>query len=395
MARANSPKLEAAIVAREVAREDRKQARAGLLPTLNYEDQYLYTQGNETPSGRFIANNAVHEYLSQGLVHAPIVDLGRLADYHRTIAAEAVAAAQADVAARGLNATVVESYYAFVVAQRKVQTAQQGVIEAQRFLNNSRALEKAGEVAHVDTIRAELQFEQRQRDVADAQVSLLRARSELAVLIFPQYRENFVVVDDLDTLTPLPSEDQIRQLAFATSPDLRAATAGLSEAQHAVGVARAGYLPTIALDYFYGIDASRFATRTGRIPNLGYAATATFMLPVWNWGTTGSKVHQADLRRQQAQVELSAAQRTLQADVRELYAEADVARGAVATLRHSADLAAQNLRLVNLRYQAGESTVLEVVDAQNSLIQARNALDDGEVRYRTAIANLQTVAGSF
>jgi outer membrane protein TolC len=48
-----------------------------------------------------------------------------------------------------------------------------------------------------------------------------------------------------------------------------------------------------------------------------------------------------------------------------------------------------------LRYQAGEATALEIVDAQNTLITARNNYDDGEVRYRVAIANLQTLTGSL
>ncbi len=64
-------------------------------------------------------------------------------------------------------------------------------------------------------------------------------------------------------------------------------------------------------------------------------------------------------------------------------------------LRNSADLASESLRLTNLRYQGGEATALEVVDAQNALTQARNAYDDGEARYRLAIATLQTLTGSF
>ena len=64
-------------------------------------------------------------------------------------------------------------------------------------------------------------------------------------------------------------------------------------------------------------------------------------------------------------------------------------------LRQSADLATENLRLNTLRYQAGEATILELVDAQNTLNQARNAYDDGLARYRVALANLQTLTGTF
>ena len=59
------------------------------------------------------------------------------------------------------------------------------------------------------------------------------------------------------------------------------------------------------------------------------------------------------------------------------------------------ELAAENLRLTLLRYQAGESTILELVDAQTLQIQSRNSYDDGLVRYRMALANLQTLTGAF
>jgi outer membrane protein len=77
------------------------------------------------------------------------------------------------------------------------------------------------------------------------------------------------------------------------------------------------------------------------------------------------------------------------------YNEATVARSAVESSRRTADLAAESLRLTNLRYQAGESTALEVVDAQNTLTTARNAYDDSQVRYRVDLANLQTLTGNF
>jgi outer membrane protein TolC len=106
-------------------------------------------------------------------------------------------------------------------------------------------------------------------------------------------------------------------------------------------------------------------------------------------------VVQADLRRKQAQRELSLAQRKLQADMRELYADAQASRSELDLLKNSAELAAESLRLTNLRYQGGEATVLEVVDAQNTLTQARDAYNDGVVRYRAALANLQTLTGTM
>src|SRR5258707_4707683 len=150
------------------------------------------------------------------------------------------------------------------------------------------------------------------------------------------------------------------------------------------------------MDYFYGIDASHFAANgPDGTRNLGYAATATLNIPIWNWGATHSKIVQADLKRKQAQRELSLAQRKLLADIGTAHAQADAAHPELELLKTSAELAAESLRLITLRYQGGESTVLEVVDAQNTLTQARNGYNDGVVRYRTALANLQTLTGTM
>src|SRR5579862_3604503 len=67
-ARKNNPEYRAALSAYASAKEDRVQGRAALLPGVNYNAGYLYTEGNGTASGRFIAANGVHEYLSQGNV---------------------------------------------------------------------------------------------------------------------------------------------------------------------------------------------------------------------------------------------------------------------------------------------------------------------------------------
>ena len=104
--------------------------------------------------------------------------------------------------------------------------------------------------------------------------------------------------------------NELQDMAAKNNPELQAAFAALAVANKEVGVARAGYLPSLSVGMFYGIDANQFAKRApDGMQNLGYAGTATLNIPVWNWGATQSKVRQAELQRHQAQVELSAAQR--------------------------------------------------------------------------------------
>jgi outer membrane protein TolC len=394
LARKNSVDFQAALTDQGVAHQDKVQARAGLLPSVSYNNQILYTQGNGTPTVRFVANNAVHEYISQGNVHEMFAYSG-VADYRRSGALEAVARAKAEIATRGLVVAVVQAYYGLLAAQRKYATNQAAAAESERFLKISQQLENGGEVAHSDVIKAQIQYQASQRDLREAQLAMDKSRLDLAVLLFPNFNENFTVVDDLDLAPPLPNFEEFVKAAQVKNPELRASTASLQAAQFEVSSARAAYFPNITLDYWYGIDATHFAVKTDGVNNLGYSASATLNIPIWNWGATHSKVVQADLKRKQSERELSLAQRKLLAAIRNSFAEAQASLSELDLLKSSADLAAESLKLTTLRYQGGEATVLEVVDAQNTLNQSRNAYSDGVVRYRAALAGLQTLTGTM
>ena len=403
-ARSNSVAFQAALTEQGLSQQDNVQARAALLPGVTYNNSFIYTQGNGTTVSRFIANNGVHEYLSQGNVHQAL-GVSLVADYRRAGALASVARAKAEIAARGLVVAVVQNFYGLIDTQSKYANVQRAAAEAERFLQLSQKLENGGEVAHSDVIKAQIQYDDRQRDLREAKLAMDKSRLDLAVLLFPDFNENFTVVDEAQ-VPPLISFEEFVHAAESKNPEVRAATAALQASRYEHSSARGGYLPTLLLDYFYGIDAKNFATHfvnldpsigpaPARLPNLGYSVVATLNIPIWNWGATHSKVVQADLRQKQAARELSLTQRKLLADMRSLYGEAEAARSELELLQSSADLAAESLRLINLRYQGGEATVLEVVDAQNTLTQARNAFSDGQLRYRNALANLQTLTGTM
>lgn len=410
-ARQYGTQIQSANIAAELAKEDRVQARAGALPSVNGLNQFIYTEGNGTPSGVFVANDGVHVYNEQLQAHEEVLALVRRGEIRLAAAAEGVARAKADVAARGLNATVIQDYYAIASAQRKMANAQSSAVEAQKFLDITQKQEHGGEAAHADVIKAQLQAEQRKRDVQDAGLAAEKAKIALAVLIFPRLDLNYSIVDDLSNAAALPPLPEATAQAAVNNADVRAAHAGVTEARLGVTVARYAYLPSFALDVFYGIDANQFAANsnsaedTGRstlphfeVPyrqNLGYVAQATLNIPLWSWGSIHSKVKQAELKERQAELDLTLAQKQMEAEVAAAYREAQTALSQVGSLRTSSDLSTENLRLTLLRYQAGEATAFEVVDAQSTLSQARNAYDDGLLRYRTALANLQTLTGSY
>ena len=189
-ARKYGAQIQTATIAAEIAHEDKRQAKAAALPSLNALNQFIYTEGNGTPSGVFIANDGVHVYNEQAVVHQELFSVVRRGEIRRAAAAEAVARAKADVAARGLNATVVQDYYAIASAERRLKNAKLTLSESERFLEITQKQEHGGEVAHSDVIKAQLGVQQHQRDVEDAQLAVEKAKVAMGVLILPMCNRN-------------------------------------------------------------------------------------------------------------------------------------------------------------------------------------------------------------
>ncbi len=405
LAERNDPAVLAATGDAAAANEDRRQARAALYPALSGRSEYLGTQGNgKLSESRFVTNDGVHVYRDWAVVHQDLSP-GALSGsgIQRASAAQSLARAKLEVARRGLAATVTKNYYALIVAQRKYATAQTALDQARRSLAISQDLERGREVAHSDVIRSELLENSQQQALQESKLSMENARLDLAVLLFRDFDEDFSLVDDLDVAPVLPSLDEAENMASRANPALAAAIETLRGTRLDVKIARQAFLPTLTVDAVYGIEANAFALHStvaaakadGPLPNLGYFITASLNVPVWDWGVRRSKLKQSEIKHEEAEADLSAAQRTLVRNLRGFYDEAQLARDQIDLLRRGVDLASEGLRLNTLRYQAGEAPIVDLVDAQASAIQARNAYDDGMVRYRLAVASLQTITGTF
>ena len=415
-AQASDPAFAAAQATRKSAALDRSIAVGGLLPTARLNSQDIYTQPNGiytegdagealAPLPRFVANDSrPWEYMAQGVVDETL-SVGGAAAVRRANAVAAQAAAEQEIARRGLVAGVTAMFYTSLAADAKVAVARQALAESANFTKITEEREQAREAAHADAVKAQLEEQTRKREFEDVELEAEKARLELGVLLFPDPRTPYTLSAP-PAVPPLASREDIDAAAAKNNPELKSALAALSASQADVLAARGAYLPDARFNITYGIDANNFGVNGPFVidaqhpngtqaRNLGYSTSVTVNLPVWDWLATEHKVKQSEIRRQVAQVTLTNTQRQLIARLDEAYSEAAAARDQLASLEQSVTTAAESLRLTRLAYQGGEATVLEAVDAENSYVIAENAREDGRVRYETALANLQTLTGTM
>jgi outer membrane protein TolC len=411
LAQASEPAYVAANAASQSANLDRSIARAGLLPNARFYGQGLYTQPNGisnegdagelfAPLPRFVSNDArPREYIAQGVVDETF-SLAGTAALHRADADAAMARAEQEIARRGLVVAVTGLFYASLAADNKLTVAGQAAQEASSFTRLTVEREQARDAAHADVLKAQLTEQQRDRDLEDAQVAAEKARLDLGVLLFSDPRAQYTLSAP-QAAPPLPSQTDAEQAAARNNPELKSALASLSASNADVQAAWGALLPTVGLNVTYGIDANQFAVNGPLTPdgikarNLGYSTSVTVNLPLWDWLASENKVKQSEIRRGAAQVALSTTQRQLIARLEEAYSEAKAAGDQLASLDRSVSDAAESLRLTKLRYESGEATVLEVVDAENTYVSTEDAREDGRVRYETARAALETMTGTM
>jgi outer membrane protein TolC len=402
-ARTNQPVFAAAVAANRNAVLDRSIARSTLLPSVVYHNQYIYTQPFHGPPGstsaipgapRFIANNSVHEYVSQGSV-TETIGLHQLNAISRASTSVAVTTAELEIATRGLNAAVVGLFYSSLASERKLAVAQRAATEAAGLTTLTQQREAAREVARADVVKAQLTQQQRERDLLDARLLAEKSRLDLGVLLFPDPRSPYSLSAPATPAAP-PARADVEAALARRNPELQSALATSHLADLTLTAARLAYLPDLVLNYSYGIDAVQFAARApDGAKYLGYSATATLDIPIWDWFITPNRIRQSRNNRDTARAVLSNTQRRLIAQLEEFYNEAVAAHAQLRSLDESVATATESLRLTRLRYTAGEATVLEVVDAQNSLTLSELTREDGIVRYQAALANLQLLTGTL
>lgn len=162
----------------------------------------------------------------------------------------------------------------------------------------------------------------------------------------------------------LPSELLLRR------PDVVAAEQGLVAANARIGQARAAYFPSFTLTGSLGQESSTLGDLLSSGAGV-FRAALGLVQPIWNAGRTRREVEGATARQHQALAAYLRAVQSAYADVEDALIARSTGTGEREALERQTEALARALHLSQLRYDAGESSYLEVLDAQRGLFRAQ------------------------
>ncbi len=331
-----------------------RQARSAVFPTLTANGTYTRLDGDRVVAGR-IAQGV--DSLSANLnLTVPIVVFPRWGALRRADDAADVTRAQESAVARDVLLGTARAYLNVLLQRRAVEIATRSRDVSKTHRDYSAIREQGGLGSKLDVVRAAQEVEGTESQLAQANLSLLRAQEALGIALGLDH-----AVDARDE--PSFELDDKRARARA---DLEAQKKALWAAERGGTDAYRDYIPTLVGSFqpFYQNPP------TLTLPETGWQAQLVLQIPLFDGGLRYGQQREREAVIEQAKARLEDLSRRATTEVRMSRAAVGQAETVLARAREAARLAQEAARLSQIAYEAGAATNLELVDADR---RARDA----------------------
>jgi len=299
---------------------------------------------------------------------------------------EDAAKASYDNARRAIRFGVAQAFYGVAALTKAFNVAERLLEIAQRQEKDAQVRFKAGTIAKVGLLRAEIDRAKAEQDLKRAQNALQSGRLTLAVLL--DRPADFDVVEPPEPVTTLdPKELEAR--ALRDRKDVQAARAQVGVARAGRNTAIAGYLPNVNAFGRYAI-----ANAAGFTGNDYWLGGLALSWNIFDGGLRESNLRTGNARIDEADAALLKAEAGAKDDVRQSLLDLDSARANAEKSKEQRDLAAENQRLVDVSYRAGASTAIEQADATAQLRNAEFGLQVDAFNAQVSVLHVQLAAGA-
>jgi cobalt-zinc-cadmium efflux system outer membrane protein len=288
-----------------------------------------------------------------------------------------------DVLMRDLAAEVRDAYAQVLFANEELYQSKINLESAQALLTATRKRLRAGEVPRVEELRADVEASRAQREVEAATARLQSSRASLNVLLGrPAQTPIALAALTAGRERGLPATTTLVELALARRVELRQAELAIRRETLQRRVAQSALWTGTEVSFLGGAVS-------GMQP--GFTANLTLPIPLYR---QQGEIAEAEANRARAEARRDALRNRITLEVEQAYRDAEVDARQVAAFRSTylpqAERLADNARR---RFQAGEGSGLEVIEARRALREARAEYQQALLASRQAIARLERAVG--
>lgn len=281
-----------------------------------------------------------------------------------------------------------QAYHDAIAARAAEQVAEEAEAAFARHLRDTEILAKEGALTDYEVMRARTEVAARAADVAAARAQVERADIGIRrVLGLPPGQPVQCGPAGQAPPAPAPGTD-FGAIARAQRPEVHALRDALAAAEAQRRGVIGKYLPQASTTVTWvEVDGGGQSNPDGWQVNVGAR---------WDLYMGGQRRHERAAARARAEGlrhELAELERGVAHDVDLALARLSEAQAAVRARRENAELAAESVRLADIRYREGIGTQTEIIDAELERARARSGLVFALRDYHVALAALERAAG--
>jgi outer membrane protein TolC len=278
---------------------------------------------------------------------------------------------------------VQQAYFGLLAAYRLRDVADETVTQNQKHLDLAQGRFDVGLAPKFDVTQAEVQLASAELNRVTARNNVELGRETLRNALGLSQPLDFDIVDVLEQPTLEIDEREALELAYANRPELASIRAQEEAARQQVAALQRNYLPMVTGNAGYNWTGSEYPLQSSW--NIG----ASVNLSVFNGGLTTAQVGEAKANLENLLANEQAIRQNVTLDVRQAILNLRQATESIRVANKGLEQARENLALAEGRYQTGVGSIIEVTDAEQSLVSAEASVVQALVNYRTALASLE------
>ncbi len=292
------------------------------------------------------------------------------------------------------------TFYLILLNTELVNVREQSVKLLAQQLEEEKSRLKAGTVTEFNVLRADVELANARPHLIRAQNALRLARETLVKLLAieePGSRSDFTAINFSGTLEPKEAKwamDAALRTALKMRPEVAQTAKTLLGAREAVAAARSEYSPEVSLFGNYGIANYTIVGTEADTELKSWSAGIRASWSIFDGMLTHGTLTKAKAGMLQAELTASETKRGVELEVRKAYSDYLQAMELMEAQRKTVDQAEESLRMAKANNQAGTGTLLDVLNAQTSLTEARSNSAEAFYEYNVAIAELERATGT-
>lgn len=366
---------------------DVKTAKAALFPSLSFSTgqnmvNRPYQESGNTVSGtEILKNNSKTSYNGNyGLNAQWTVYNGqkRLKTIRQEKLNNRVAELDVATSENNIKESIAQVYIQILYAYESVKINEKTLEVSKAQRDRAKELLAAGSIAKSDLAQLESQVSTDQYQLVTAQATLQDYKLQLKQLLEldgeKEMQIYLPVLSDEHILLPLPSKTDVYHTALTVRPEIEASKLNVEASELGIGIARAGYLPSVSLTAGIGTNntsGSDFTFAQQAKNGWNNSLGLTVSVPIFNNRQTKSAVEKAKLQRETSQLSLLDEQKNLYKVIEGLWLDANSAQQKYAAANEKLHSTQISYDLISEQFNLGMKNTVELLTEKNNLLQAQ------------------------